>query len=121
MDPNTQVSEELLQALISKYKSAFERRFRKLQLSIYFTATGQPPAPDEYRNTPETTEASGLFVKVENDYRIGIKQNMPVEMKLLTFFHEYGHAVYRREANEAIDNEGALARTETAALLKSLN
>jgi hypothetical protein len=38
----------------------------------------------------------------------------------MTFFHEYGHACYRRDANEPIDNIDAMVRTETAALLSSL-
>ena len=120
MEQTTEISEQTLETLVAKYKCIFETKFPNLQLSVYFTPNGQPPTPDEYRNTPETTEAMGLFVKVDKDYRIGIRQNQSVELRLLTFFHEYGHAMYRRETNEAIDNPEALVRTETAALLKSL-
>lgn len=120
MEQATQISEGTLEALITKYKGIFETRFKTLQLNVYFTPNGQPPTPDDCRNMPETAEVTGLFVKVGRDYRIGINQNSSLELRLLTFFHEYGHALYRREAGEAIDNRGALIRTETAALEKSL-
>jgi hypothetical protein len=120
VEQNTQVSEELLQTLVSKYKGIFENRFRRLELSIHFTATGQPPTPLEYRNTPESTVMTGSFVKVGREYRIGINQNMYREAQLFAFFHEYGHAVYRRESCEEINTYEAKIRTETAALLKSL-
>jgi hypothetical protein len=120
MERNSHISKGILELLISKYKDAFETRFNKLQLSVHFTSNGQPPTPDEYRNTPETTEVAGSFVKVGRDYRIGINLNLSVELQLLSFFHEFGHAMYRREANEAIDSKEAQIRTETAALSKSL-
>jgi hypothetical protein len=120
MEPTTQISEAMLEALIAKYKADFETRFRPLQLSVHFTSNGQPPTPEEIRTTPETIEGAGSFVKVGRDYRIGIKQNLSVEARLLAFFHEYGHAVYRRQASELIDNKEAKIRTETAALRTSL-
>lgn len=120
MEQTPQIDEETLANCISKYKTIFETRFNKLTLSVYFTSNGQPPTPDDCRSTPETTKVTGLFVKVGRDYRIGIYQNQPLKSQLLAFFHEYGHAVYRREASEPIDNEYALIRTETAALSKSL-
>ncbi len=120
MKHTAQVTEDVLQALIAKYRNKFVTRFPKLQLTVHFTPNGQPPTPEEVRTTPETREVSGLFAKVGRDYRIGINQNSPLHIKLLTFFHEYGHAIYRRQANEAIDNTDALIRTETEALLSSL-
>jgi hypothetical protein len=120
VEQTPQIDKEMLDALITKYKGVFEAQFNQLQLNVYFTSNGQPPTPDDYRNTPETTEAAGLFVKVDKDYRIGINEKLSVELRLMAFFHEYGHAVYRCQANEPIDNKEALIRTETAALLKSL-
>lgn len=63
---------------------------------------------------------SGRFLKVGNEYRIGINNHSTFPVQLLIFFHGYGHAVYRREANEEIIDEPSLIRTETAALLSSL-
>src|SRR5262249_10889473 len=48
-------------------------------------------------------------------------KQLALPWRLSTFFHEYGHAVYRTESNED-DSEGpGLIRSETAAMLSSLN
>jgi hypothetical protein len=114
MEQTPQISEQTLETLIAKYKWVFETRFPKLTLSVHFTLNGR--APDE----PEAAEATGSFSNEGKDYRICIKQHQIVALQILTFFHEFGHALYRREANEIIDNMPALIRAETAALKKSL-
>lgn len=114
MEQAPQIDEKTLEILISKYKHLFETKFPKLQLNIYFTSSGQPP------DAEETVEVTGAFVKNGRKYLIGINQNQSVELKLLAFFHEFGHALYRREASEEICDRNALIRTETEALKKSL-
>ena len=63
---------------------------------------------------------SGRFVKVYNQNLIDINDHLQLPAQLSTFFHEYGHAMYRRTAAEEIIDEESLTRTETAATLSSL-
>jgi hypothetical protein len=120
----TPITEELIQKLVVKYTNIFMSRFPELQLRVFRSWSGQPPiadVPEELRPTlPETPMVSGLFFDIGTDYRIGINKNYAIAGQLMTFFHEYGHACYKRETNEPIDNFNALIRTETAALLSSL-
>jgi hypothetical protein len=120
----TPITEELLQNLVKKHSDIFMARFPNIHLRVFRSWSGQPPiadVPEELRPTlPETPMVSGLFFDIGTDYRIGINRNYTIAGQLMTFFHEYGHACYKREANEPIDNINALIRTETAALLSSL-
>jgi hypothetical protein len=119
----TPITEELLQNLVRKHSDIFMSRFPKIQLRVFRTWSGRPPmddVPEELRPLHEPTPVSGFFMNIGRDYRIGINKNLIISAQVVAFFHEYGHARYRREANEQIDNEGALIKTETAALLSSL-
>jgi hypothetical protein len=89
-------------------------------MEVHFTSTGQPPVPPEFRDSLMTSSVSGLFIKVSNKYVIGINNKLMLPAQLSTFFHEYGHAVYRCTSGEEITDEGSLTRTETAAMLSSL-
>lgn len=124
MTAPTPITEELLQKLVTKYSNIFMSRYSRIQLRVFRTWSGLPPmddVPEELRpDTGGATIASGLFFNVGTDYRIGINKNLTISAQLAAFFHEFGHARYRQEANEQIDNQGALIRTETAALLSSL-
>ncbi len=111
---------ELLHAFVDKYIDEFIKRFPRLIMNVYFTPNGQPPIPDELWDAEAEKPVSGRFLKAGNEYRIGINNGLILPAQLMSFFHEYGHAVYRRETNEPIDNTDALIRTETAALLSSL-
>src|SRR6266481_6895176 len=120
----TPITEELLQNLVRKHLDIFMSRFPKIQLRVFRTWSGLPPMDDVSEDLrpflPDAPTVSGLFFNIGKDYRIGINKNYTIPAQLMTFFHEYGHAWYRREANEQIDNTDALIRTETAALLSSL-
>jgi hypothetical protein len=87
------ISKEKLQTLVLKYRDVFITRFPKLDLNVHFTSSGQPPIPEEFRTIPETMEVSGFFVKVGREYRIGVNNRLVLPAQLMTFFHEYGHAV----------------------------
>ena len=115
-----EITVESIYAFVDKYIAKFIKRFPKLTMNVYFTPNGQPPIPDELWDAEAEKPVSGRFLKVGNEYRIGINNGLMLPAQLMSFFHEYGHAVYRREANEAIDNTDALIRTETAALRSSL-
>jgi hypothetical protein len=120
---STLITEELLQSLVKKYSDTFMSRFPKTHLTVCRTWTGLPPlddVPQELWPIMQPPPVSGVFVNIGADYRIDINKNVTLPGQLMTFFHEYGHACYRREVNEPIDNIDALIRTETAALLRSL-
>ena len=120
MENRTEITVKVLNDIVDKYIDKFVKRFPKLIMQVHFTSNGQPPIPPELWDAEAEIPRSGRFLKVGNQYRIGINNDLILPAQLMTFFHEYGHAVYRREANEAIDNREALIRTETAALLSSL-
>ncbi len=116
----TEITVKVLNDIVDKYIDKFVKRFPKLIMQVHFTSNGQPPTPPDLWDAEAEKPVSGRFLKVGNEYRIGINNDLILPAQLMTFFHEYGHAVYKREANEAIDNSHALIRTETAALLSSL-
>lgn len=116
----TEITVPFIYAVVDKYIDEFVKRFPELIMNVYFTPNGQPPIPTELWDAEAAKITSGRFLKVSNEYRIGINNDLILPAQLMTFFHEYGHAVYSREADEAIDNRPALIRTETAAILSSL-
>jgi hypothetical protein len=122
--PPIPITEELLQELVRKYTTIFETRFPRLQLRVFRSFSGKPPiddVPEEWLPAlPNTPVVSGLFFNVGRDYRIGINKGYDPAGQLMSFFHEYGHARFRRETNEPIDNTDKLIRTEAAAIRCSL-
>lgn len=114
MDQVRQINEELLADLIAKYRGIFDAGFQELTLNVHFTLNGQPP------DAIETVDVTGAFFNNDRDYQIGINQNQVIPLKVLTLFHELGHALYRARTNKPILDEHAQTLTETAALLKSL-
>jgi hypothetical protein len=111
---------ELVYAIVDKYIDQFIKRFPDTIMKVYFEPTGQPEMPPELWDDDAETVVSGRFLKVNNEYRIGVNNQLGLPGHLLAFFHEYGHAEYRRETNEEIIDTPALIRTETAALRSSL-
>jgi hypothetical protein len=114
------ISNQLVRALIQKYADFFHEQFPFASMNVYFTENGLPPLPPGVkREAPK--QVFGATIRVGKTQRIGIHRQLPPPARLSTFFHEYGHAVYRTKSNED-DSEGlGLVRSETAAMLSSLN
>jgi len=113
------ISNQLVRDLIRKYADAFTKRFPFANIDVHFTENGLPPLPPGIkRNAPK--EVFGASIKAGNTHLIGIHRLLKPPARLSTFFHEYGHVIYRIESNED-DSEGlGLVRSETAAMLSSL-
>ncbi len=119
MNPARAIDDQLVRDLIPKYVDAFTKRFPFANIEVHFTENGLPPLPPGIkRDAPK--EVFGAFIKAANTHLIGIHRLLKPPARLSTFFHEYGHAIYRIESNED-DSEGpGLVRSETAAMLSSL-
>src|SRR5260370_4693524 len=113
------IDDQLVRDVLQKYVGIFDARFSPATMRVHFTENGLPPLPPGIkRDAPK--EVFGACIKVGNTRLIGIHRLLKPPARLSTFFHEYGHAIYRIESNED-DSEGpGLVRSETAAMLSSL-
>ncbi len=113
------IDDQLVRDLIQKYVDAFTKRFPFANIEVHFTENGLPPLPTGIkRYAPK--EVFGASIKAGDTHLIGIHRRLKPPGRLSTFFHEYGHAIYKIESNED-DSEGpGLVRSEAAAMLSSL-
>jgi hypothetical protein len=113
------ISDQLISDLVQKYTAAFTKRFPFAFIEVHFTENALPPLPlGIKRDAPKGVV--GATIKAGNTHLIGIHRLLKPPARLSTFFHEYGHAIYRAESNED-DSEGPrLVLSETAAMLSSL-
>src|SRR5580692_4687107 len=120
MDIQQSIDNQFVRSLAKKYVDRFDRRFPERFMEVHFTATGVPRLPANVPPRPAPGSVYGAFIRVRNRYLIGIHELLMPPAQLSTFFHEYGHAVYKAMTNED-DSEGpALVRSEIAAMLSSL-
>src|SRR6266700_2238920 len=114
------INDQLVLDLVQKYADIFTRRFPTVDMRVHFTDTGLPPTPLGIKRPQAPPSIAGAFIKVRNNYLIGIQRLLKPTEKLSTFFHEYGHALHRIMTNDDASDGPGLIESETTAMLSSL-
>src|ERR1700744_193550 len=93
------IDQPLLDELVRKYVDAFTLRFPHRNIEVHFSANALPPLPSGIQRYAPPGVV-GACIRAGKTILIGVHNDLKFPARLSTFFHEYGHAIFKANTGE---------------------